>query len=137
MSSPGRGPGCRRFAGKGLVKKSKRLVRSDIGIMAGEVHESGSGRLAHGLLGGAAVQIESMMFVGWVALPITAYVMGRMLIRRSNRLTAGHPHMDATARLAQMRERTVDGTVTRGRMAEAIRLADGPQGPAVLTTRRG
>nr|WP_257907426.1 hypothetical protein [Janibacter limosus] len=45
------------------------------------------------------MQIESMMFVGWVALPVTAYVMGRMLIRRSNRLTAEHPHMDATTRL--------------------------------------
>ncbi|QBF45271.1 hypothetical protein [Janibacter limosus] len=80
------------------------------------------------------MQIESMMFVGWVALPVTAYVMGRMLIRRSNRLTAEHPHMDATTRLAQMRERTLDSAVTRGRMAEAIRLADGPQGPGALTT---
>lgn len=80
------------------------------------------------------MQIESMMFVGWLALPVGAYAMGRMAIRRSSQRTAQRPHVDATARLAQMRERTVDGTVTRGRMAEAIRLADGPQGPGALTT---
>ena len=80
------------------------------------------------------MQIESMMFVGWVALPVGAYVMGRMAIRRSNQRTAQRPHMDATARLAQMRERPSDSAVTRGRMAEAIRLADGS---VPLTSHRG
>lgn len=97
----------------------------------------GPGGRRTGLLGGVAVQIESMMFVGWVALPVGAYVMGRMAIRRSNQRTAQRPHVDATTRLAQMRERTLDSAVTRGRMAEAIRLADGPQGPGALSTHRG
>ncbi|KRE37596.1 hypothetical protein ASG73_08005 [Janibacter sp. Soil728] len=103
--------------------------------MAGEVHESESGRTSHRTLGGAAVQIESMMFVGWVALPIAAYTMGRMAIRRSNQRTARRPHVDATTRLAEMR--AVQGVVTRGRMAEAIRLADGTAGSSALTTHRG
>lgn len=83
------------------------------------------------------MQIESMMFVGWVALPVGAYLMGRMAIRRSNQRTAQRPQTDATTRLTEMRERTLRAAVTRGRMAEAIRLAEGPAGPSPLTTHRG
>ncbi|WP_068263142.1 hypothetical protein [Janibacter limosus] len=80
------------------------------------------------------MQIESMMFVGWAAMPVVAYVVGRMAIRRSKRRTAERPQMDATTRVSELRRRRAEAGATRGRMAEAIRLAQGPVGPPL---RRG
>lgn len=83
------------------------------------------------------MQIESMVFVGWAAVPLVAYVLGRLAIRRSRVRSADRPQTDALTRLTEMRERALDGVVTRGRMVEAIRLAEGPAGPPALTTPRG
>lgn len=89
------------------------------------------------LVGGVEVQVEFIMFMGWAAIPVVAYVIGRVAIRRSNQRAAQRPRVDATVRLAELRERAVDGALIRGRMAEAIRLAEGPVGPTAVTTHRG
>ena len=71
------------------------------------------------------MQIETLMFVGWASVPVIAYVMSRVALRHSARLSTQRPAVDAVARLQQIRERPVEGTITRGRMTEAIRLAEG------------
>ncbi len=82
------------------------------------------------------MHIELMVFLGWASVPVVAYGVGMAALRRS----AGRPDersaTDATARLEELRRRPVEGGVTRGRLAEATRLADGPVA-ASLTHGRG
>lgn len=77
--------------------------------------------------------IETLMFVGWASVPVIAYVTSRVVLRHAAQLSTQRPAVDAVARLEQIRQRSVEGVSTRGRMAEAIRLAEGsglqPQPP--------
>lgn len=80
--------------------------------------------------------METLLLVGWASVPVVAYGAGMAALRRAGRRPDDRSATDATARLEELRRRPVEGGVTRGRMAEAIRLADGPVA-ASLTHRRG
>ena len=82
------------------------------------------------------MHIDLMVFLGWASLPVVAYGVGMAALSRSAGRPDGRSATAATARLEELRRRPVEGGVTRGRMAEAIRLADGPVA-ASLTDRRG
>ncbi|GAA3621137.1 hypothetical protein GCM10022199_27000 [Marihabitans asiaticum] len=82
------------------------------------------------------MHIETIVFLGWASVPVVAYGVGMVALRRAGRRPGDRSATDSTARLEELRRRPVEGSVTRGRMAEAIRLADGPV-TASLTDRRG
>lgn len=82
------------------------------------------------------MHMETLLLVGWASVPVVAYGAGMAALRRTGRRPDDRSASDATARLEELRRRPVDGGATRGRMAEAIRLADGPVA-ASLTHRRG
>ncbi|MCT2293050.1 hypothetical protein [Janibacter hoylei] len=83
------------------------------------------------------MQIETMVFLGWASVPVLAYGVSAAALRHSRRHATQQPRTtDPSARLEELRRRPVEGSVSRGRMAEAIRLADDPVA-ASLTHRRG
>lgn len=70
--------------------------------------------------------METMLFMGWVAVAVVAYVGGLAAIGRIKHVRAGRPTVDPESRLEELRRRMVEGDqVPRGRMAEAVRLAEG------------
>lgn len=81
------------------------------------------------------MHVEVAMFVVWASVPVVAFASGQAALRRSARRRARGPNVDAEGRLAQLRHRPAEGRVVRGRMAEAIRLAEGPVGSALPLTR--
>lgn len=81
------------------------------------------------------MHVESVMFVGWMAVPAVAYAGGRALIWWSSRHHVDRTAVDSAQRLAEIRRHPEGGSASRGRMAEAMRLAEGPAGRSVSTTR--
>lgn len=80
---------------------------------------------------------EIVMFIGWVALPLMAYCAGQMAIRVTrHRLPAQLP-LDPERRLAELRLQRDAGTlIIRGRMADALRLAEDTAPSGSLPTRQ-
>lgn len=83
------------------------------------------------------MQIETMVFLGWASVPVVAYGVGMSFLRLRGRKTApsGGGGGDASARLEELRRRPVQGGTTRGRMAEAMLLADGPVAASLTSPR--
>lgn len=82
------------------------------------------------------MHVEIMIFVAWAVTPAAAYGTTLAVLRRSSRRVSRRPGTDAATRLAEMRNRPRPSDSPRGRMAEAIRLAEGST-PASLTLHRG
>ncbi|MFJ6133268.1 hypothetical protein [Janibacter terrae] len=84
------------------------------------------------------MRIEIMYFVGWVTVPMVAYTSAQWAIRHSNQHSALRTRTDAAGRLDEMRtQRVATGATERGRMTEAIRLAENAAASAALMIRRG
>lgn len=67
---------------------------------------------------------ETLMFVMWMAVPLVGYAGGRLAIRVSHS-HLGRVTIDPADRLEQLRRRQAGGgRVVRGRMAEALLLAE-------------
>ena len=86
------------------------------------------------LRGGEPVHVEVLVFMGWASAPAIAYGASLALLRRSVRQGA-RTSTTAADRLDEMRRRPTTAGA-RGRMAEAVRLAEGPL-PSRLPARRG
>lgn len=70
------------------------------------------------------MHFEMVLLVGWVAVPMVAYVGGRWAIGVAKR-RPDHPSMAAEDRLEELRRRMAEGRRTpRGRMSEAMWLAE-------------
>lgn len=71
------------------------------------------------------MHVEVLVFLGWAAVPAIAYGTSLALLRRSVQRRGPRPSITPADRLDEIRRRrvTADG---RGRMAEALRLAEGP-----------
>lgn len=82
------------------------------------------------------MHVEIMIFVAWLVTPAAAYGATLAVLRHTSRRVSGRPGTDAATRLAEMRNRPRPSDSSRGRMAEAIRLAEGST-PASLTLHRG
>lgn len=84
------------------------------------------------------MHVESLMVLGWASIPVVAYGVSAAALRHSRRHAAQEQQRvtDSSARLEELRRRPVEGSAPRGRMADAIRLADGPVA-ASLTHPRG
>lgn len=69
---------------------------------------------------------ENVILLGWAVVPLIAYVGGRLALVRTERRRRQQPVLDAAERLAQLRRLRDEGLVIpRGRMADALRLAEG------------
>lgn len=69
---------------------------------------------------------ETMMFLGWLAVPLIAYAGGKLALTRTRHRGGLRPIPDAEQRLAELRRLRDNGHVTpRGRMTDAVRLAQG------------
>lgn len=69
------------------------------------------------------MQIETTLFVGWLAVPLIAYMAGRLaLARLGHRPPPAAP--DAAHRLEELRRRQAEGPGMRGRLGEARLLAE-------------
>lgn len=69
---------------------------------------------------------EDVILVGWIVVPLIAYAGGRLALVRTERRGRRQPVLDAEERLAQLRRLRDQGLVIpRGRMADALRLAEG------------
>lgn len=79
--------------------------------------------------------VESMMFVGWAAMPLVSLTASSLVIRRANRRAAARPRVTPADRLAELRRRSIDRGVTPARLT-STRLAEVP-GPDALALRRG
>lgn len=78
-----------------------------------------------------------MMLLGWVAIPLIAYAMARVVMSRSEHRRGGRPMPDARQRLAHLRRQRDDGHVApRGRMADAVRLAQDAGGTSPHRVRQ-
>lgn len=83
------------------------------------------------------MHVENMMFLGWVAMPLIAYAGGKLALLRAGRSRGGRPAPDAEQRLEQLRLRMAEGGwAPRGRMAEAVRLAESATTTAPLRARQ-
>lgn len=70
------------------------------------------------------MQVEDMMLLGWAALPLIAFTGGSLALSRTVRRRERRAP-DAQQRLAQLRRLRDDGRVVpRGRMADAVMLAE-------------
>ncbi|MGE9808291.1 hypothetical protein [Janibacter sp. G1551] len=82
------------------------------------------------------MQGEQWMVVGWVILPIVAYVIGCVGIARLEWRTQKDKPSDPVDRLAELRRRQDSRRrVTGGRLAEATRLAESAGLGATLQAR--
>lgn len=71
------------------------------------------------------MEVETVMFFGWVALPLIAYAGVRVGLVRTEHRRGGRSAPDAEQRLEELRLRMAEGGwAPRGRMAEAVRLAE-------------
>lgn len=69
---------------------------------------------------------ENVALLGWVAVPLVAYVGVRLALFRTERRRVRRPALDAEERLAHLRHLRDEGLVIpRGRMTDALRLAEG------------
>lgn len=84
------------------------------------------------------MHIQIMYLVGWVIIPVLVYTSAQWGIHRSKPPSTPRPRTDAAGRLAELRtQRTATGAEARGRMSEAIRLAENAAAGAALMIRRG
>lgn len=68
----------------------------------------------------------SVVELGWVAVPVVAYIAGRFVIARVSRVAGTRDVFKPRSRLEELRRRQASGQwVIRGRMSEALRLAEG------------
>lgn len=82
------------------------------------------------------MHVEDMMFLGWAALPLIAYIGGSLALSRTVR-RRGRRAPDARQRLAQLRRLRDDGhVVPRGRMADAVILAEDAGSATSLRVRQ-
>lgn len=81
------------------------------------------------------MHVETLLLVGWASVPVVAYGAGMSFLRLRGRKTAPRGGGDASARLEELRRRPVEGGTTRGRMAEAMLLADGPVAASLTSPR--
>ncbi|SMC50424.1 hypothetical protein SAMN06296429_104141 [Janibacter indicus] len=81
------------------------------------------------------MHIELMVFLGWASVPVVAYGAGMSFLRLRGRKTVPGDGAAASARLEELRRRAVEAGASRGRMAEAIRLADGPVAASLTNPR--
>lgn len=80
------------------------------------------------------MQIETLMFVGWVAVPMIAYSVGLFAVRVDHSRLARRV-IDPAGRLDELRQRQAEGQrVVRGRMAEAVLLAESATVAVVATS---
>lgn len=83
------------------------------------------------------MHVEAVLWVGWMALPVVAYVGGRYAIGWTNRRVGHGPSMDPEHRLEELRRRMAEGRRTpRGRMAEAVLLAETAGAASSLRSRQ-
>lgn len=69
------------------------------------------------------MQLETTLFMGWLAVPLIAYMAGRLaLARPGHRPPPTTP--DATHRLEELRRRKAESPSVRGRLGEARLLAE-------------
>lgn len=69
--------------------------------------------------------VEEMLLAGWLATPVIAFVVGRFAVRRVAHSTRARPSITSEQRLEELRRRAASGQrVTRGRMADALRMAE-------------
>lgn len=74
---------------------------------------------------------ETVLFLGWLSVPLIAYVGGRVAIARGDRAHAMESPIDPAHRLAELRRRMAEGQrPPRGRVAEAVRLAESARMPS-------
>lgn len=72
------------------------------------------------------MHMETMLFLGWLAIALVAYAGALTAIRWTKHLRARQPTVDPEGRLEELRRRMAESDrVPRGRMAEAVRLAEG------------
>lgn len=77
---------------------------------------------------------ETMLILGWMFVPMVAYAGGRWAITRTEHVHSREPAIDPASRLEELRRQVVEGRrVPRGRMSEAVRLAESASAPPVLT----
>lgn len=66
-----------------------------------------------------------LVVAGWVVAPLLVFAIGGLALRRQERHRGVPEPTQAAVRLAQLRrERAVAPAPVRGRMAEAVRLAE-------------
>lgn len=79
---------------------------------------------------------ETMMFVGWITVPMVAYTAGLFAIRVDHSRLAQR-EIAPDGRLAVLRRRQASGErVVRGRMAEALLLAESASSGSTTSTQR-
>ncbi|WP_435199868.1 hypothetical protein [Janibacter sp. GS2] len=83
------------------------------------------------------MQFDVTLLVGWLAVPLAIYGMTVVGVRlRARRAPVARP-FDAALRLEELRAQRAPGHgATRGRMAEALRLAEGATSPPALQQHR-
>ena len=82
------------------------------------------------------MQVEDMVILGWAALPLVAYTGGSLALSRTVR-RGRRRAPDARQRLAQLRRLRDDGrVVSRGRMADAVILAEDAGSTTSLRVRQ-
>lgn len=79
------------------------------------------------------MDMQVAVLVTWLAVPLLMFVGAKVVIRRSKRRAIRVTVFDPLARLEQLRAKheLVQGGA-RGRMVEALRLAEDPAGSPVL-----
>lgn len=83
------------------------------------------------------MDVQFLMLLIWLVLPLVAFVMAGVLIPRRERRAPTAPPFDPARRLEQLRERRrLDQYTSRGRMSEALRLAESSAATATLHLRR-
>lgn len=70
--------------------------------------------------------VEIVFVVGWIVVPLIAYAGGQLAVWRTERRPIRGRCQDAEQRLARLRSLRDSGhVIRRGRMADALRLAEG------------
>lgn len=80
------------------------------------------------------MHVETLMLVGWVTVPMIAYGLGIFATRVDHSRLARRA-IDPAGRLEELRQRQAGGQrVVRGRMAEAMLLAESAAEAVVATS---
>ncbi|NYF99037.1 hypothetical protein BJY20_002429 [Janibacter cremeus] len=83
------------------------------------------------------MQVETAVFLMWAVLPLLAYFGGRLVLMRTEHKRGSRSAPDAEQRLAQLRRwRDENQVAPRGRMADALRLAQGADETSVQQARQ-
>lgn len=83
------------------------------------------------------MHVETAMFLGWLALPVIGYAVGRLVLLRTVRSRSRRSMPGGEQRLTQLRRLRDEGHMARrGRMADAVRPAQDPSATAPPRTRQ-